>query len=174
MPQLTPEQLAYVVTHGELLAMLSLQRLEAMLDAGADAPAPSAEELASAEAATMAELARQHQQWLAQASGAAPAAEPDFLVPAVPLSTAGVDIGQQIDEALALAYAEIAARAQALQGVDTASLAPALAALPEALPPLTGALDAAGMSAWLDLHDGGDPALDRLIVEARELAGLAG
>jgi hypothetical protein len=30
---LTTEQLAYVVTHGELLALLSLQRLEAMLDA---------------------------------------------------------------------------------------------------------------------------------------------
>lgn len=174
MPPLTPEQLAYIVTHGELLAMLSLQRLEAMLDAGADAPAPSAEELASAEAATMAELARQQQQWLAQASGTAPAAEPDFLLPAVPMSTAGVDIGEQIEAAVVLAYAEIRNRAQALQGVATASLAPALAALPGSLPPLTAALDAAGLSAWLDLHDAGDPALDRLIAEARELADLAG
>ena len=174
MPALSPEQLAYVVTHGELLAMLSLQRLEAMLDAGAEAaPALSAEELASAEAATMAELARQQQQWLAQAGGA-PAAEADFSLPAASLSTAGVDLGAEIDAALALAYAEIPARAQALQRVDTASLSPALAELPEALSPLTQALDAAGMSAWLDLHDAGDPALDRLMAEASELAGSAG
>ncbi|MFG6488659.1 hypothetical protein ACG04R_18385 [Roseateles sp. BYS78W] len=174
MPPLTAEQLAYVVTHGELLAMLSLQRLEAMLDAGAEAPAPSAEELAAAEAATMAELARQQQQWLAQAGGTAPAAEPDFLLQAAPLSTAGIDIGEQIDSALAVAYAEIPVRAQALQGVDTTSLAPALTALPEALPPLTGALDTAGMSAWLDAHDAGDPALERLMAAAGELAGSAG
>jgi len=172
MPPLTPEQLAYVVTHGELLAMLSLQRLEAMLDAGAEAPAPSAVDLAAAEAATMAELARQQQQWLAQASGGAPAAEAEFLLQAAPLSTAGVDIGEQINAALALAYSEIPARARALHHVDTTSLVPALTALPGALPPLTGALDAAGVSAWLDAHDAGDAALDRLIAEADELAGL--
>lgn len=172
MPPVTSEQLAYVVTHGELLSLLSLQRLEAMLGAGADTPALSADELAAAEAATLAELARQQQQWMS--GEAAPQGEASFAAPADALSTAGVDLGPEIDAALARAYADIPARAQALQGVDTAGLAPALAALPDALPPLTGALDAAGMSAWLDLHDAGDLALERLMAEAGELAGSAG
>lgn len=175
MSPLNAEQLAYLVTHSELLVMLSLQRLEMLLDASAvDAPEPSAEELAAAETAALAELARQQQQWLAQADGATPVGEANFTLPAATLPTGSVDLGPEIDAALARAYAEIPARAQALQGTDAASLMPAMAALPEALPPLTQALDAAGVSAWLDLHDAGDPALGQLMAEACALGGSAG
>jgi hypothetical protein len=171
---LTTEQLAYVVTHGELLALLSLQRLEAMLDACPAAPPPTADELAAAEAAVLAELQRQERLWLDQSTNAAPndADESIVIIPATPPSTSfAVDIGPEIEDALARAYADIPARTQALQGVDTAGLASALAALPEALPPLTRALDAAGVSAWLDLHDAGDVALSELMDHASALAG---
>lgn len=173
MSPLNAEQLAYVVTHAELLVMLSLQRLEAMLDASDDAPAPSGQELADAEAATMAELARQQQAWLGQSGDEAPANEAVFAWPQAPMASGAVDLGPEIEAALARAYADIPARAQALQGADTASLMPALAALPEALPPLTRALDVAGVSAWLDLHDAGDPALGQLMADACALGGSA-
>jgi hypothetical protein len=172
---LTTEQLAYVVTHGELLALLSLQRLEAMLDASPAAPPPTAEELAAAEAAVQADLQRLQQQWLEQSQNGAPADADESLViipaPDTAASSVDVDISHEIDAALARAYADIPARAQALQGVDTANLMQSLSLLPEALPPLTQALDAAGVSAWLDLHDAGDVALSELMDHASALAG---
>lgn len=177
MSPLSTGQLAYVVTHSELLVMLSLQRLDMLLDASAvDAPEPSADELAAAEAALLADMARQQQQWLAQADGAeaTPPGDAIFAVPAAALPTGSFDLGPEIEAALARAYADIPARTQALQGVDAASLQPALDALPEALPPLTGALDAAGVSAWLDLHDAGDPTLGQLMADACALGGSAG
>jgi len=179
MPLLNAQQLAYVVTHGELLALLSLQRLEAMLDASPTAPPPTADELAAAEAAVLAELQRHQSLWLDQSTnGASTDADKSIVLDAAaPLSASDVvmvDIGPEIEDALAKAYADIPARTQALQGVDTASLAPALAALPDALPPLTQAMDAAGVSAWLDLHDAGDPALGELMEQASALGGSAG
>lgn len=173
MPFLDAEQFAYVVTHAELLALLSLQRLEAQLDANANAngTAPSADELAATEAAAMAELARQQQQWLEPTDGKG---TPTFAVPADHFTAAAIDLGTEIDAALARAYAAIPARAQALRGVDTSGLEPALAALPEALSTLTRPLPPTGVSAWLDLYDSGDPALERLLVDATKLAGLAG
>ncbi|KAK6024041.1 triacylglycerol lipase, partial [Ostertagia ostertagi] len=123
MSSLAPEQLAYIVTHGELLVMLSLRRLEMMLDASAeDAPAPSAEELAAAEAVTLAELARQQQQWLTQSVDVAPVADAHVTLAAAALPDGHVDLGPEIEDALAHAYASIPARTQALQGADTASL----------------------------------------------------
>jgi hypothetical protein len=181
MPSPSAEQLAYVVTHGELLSLLSLQRLEAMLDASPAPPPPTADELAAAEAAVRAELQRQERLWLEQPADGAPAhADASIMVmPAAQPSAdnAAVDIGPQIEAALAEAYADIPGRAQALQGVDTASLAPALAALAAqapALPALTGPLDGPGVSAWLDRHDAGDPALDALMAQALALTGAQG
>ena len=174
MPSLTPEQRAYVVTHGELLVMLALQRLEALLDASAAAPAPSADELAAAEAATLAELARQQQQWLAPSADASPVGEAGFTMPAVALPTGSVDLGPEIEAALAHAYASVPARALALQGVDAAGLVPALADLPATLPALSRPMDAAGLTGWLDLHDAGDPALEQLVAQACALGGSAG
>lgn len=174
MPTPTPEQLAHVVTHAELLLMLSLRRLEVALDADPDdLPPPSAEALAAAETAALAELARQQQQWLAEAGGALPqggAADPVLAAPAE-LPLADVDLGAEIDEALSRAYADLPERVQTLQGVDASALAPALAALPLDLPPLTRPLDAGGLTAWLDLHDAGDEAVARLVSEAIALAG---
>ena len=169
-------QLAYLVTHAELLPLLSLQRLEAMLDASPPPPPPTADDLAAAEAAVQAELQRLQRLWLDQPTSAAPecAGEPTVLNPAARLSagdTAFVaDLGPEIADALARAYADIPARTQALQGVVTASLVPALAALPGTLPARTGPLDAAGVAAWLDLHDAGDPALEQLMAGACTLA----
>jgi hypothetical protein len=180
MPSPSAEQLAYVVTHGELLSLLSLQRLEAMLDASPAPPPPTADELAAAEAAVRAELQRQERLWLEQPADGAPAdADASIVMPAALPSAdnAAVDIGPQIEAALAEAYADIPGRAQALQGVDTASLVPALAALAAqapALPALTGPLDVPGVSAWLDLHDAGDPALDALMAQALALTGAQG
>ena len=175
MSSLTAEQLAYVVTHGELLALLSLQRLEAMLDASPAAPPPTAEELAAAEAAVQADMQRLQQQWLDQSANGAPADadESRVIIPASANSASSViiDISHEIDAALARAYADIPARALALQGVDTSSLAPALAALTDGLPPLTQALSATGVTAWLDLHDAGDPALSELMDQASALGG---
>ena len=170
---LNADQLAYVVTHAELLVMLSLRRMEAALDAGPDVAPPSDQELADAEAATLAELARQQQHWLAQPGGELLPVAATQVIPAPvdALPASAIDLGPEIDEALARAYADVPARAQALQGVDAARLAPALAALPEALPPLTQPLDAAGMAAWLDLHDAGDETLDQVLAEANAAAG---
>ncbi|PTT78575.1 hypothetical protein DBR42_23290 [Pelomonas sp. HMWF004] len=178
MPPLTAEQLAYVVTHSELLALLSLQRLEAMLDASPAPPPPTAEELAGAEAAVQADLQRLQQQWLDQSTTGTPADANESLV-IIPASAAltssvAVDISHEIDAALARAYADIPARVQSLQGVDPSSLMPALAALTEALPPLTQALNATDITAWLDLHDAGDPALSELMEHASALGGSAG
>jgi hypothetical protein len=182
MPSPSAEQLAYVVTHGELLSLLSLQRLEAMLDASPAPPPPTADELAAAEAAVRAELQRQERLWLEQPADGAPA-DADASIVVMPAAqpsahnAAAVDIGPQIEAALAEAYADIPGRAQALQGVDTASLVPALAALAAqapALPALTGPLDVPGVSAWLDLHDAGDPALDALMAQALALTVAQG
>lgn len=166
------EQLAYLVTHGELLTMLSLQRLEAMLDASPPTPPPTADELAAAEAGVQAELQRLEKLWREQSTSGAPvdADASNVLIPAAPPSAGNADIGPEIADALARAYADIPARAQALQGVATASLVQALELLPSTLPALTGPLDADGMAAWLDLHDAGDPALDQLMADAGALA----
>ncbi|MBI3347097.1 MAG: hypothetical protein HY020_07790 [Burkholderiales bacterium] len=177
MSSLTTEQLAYLVTHGELLALLSLQRLEAMLDASHAPPPPTAEELAAAEATVQAEMQRLQQQWLEQSTDGTPTDvnESVVIVPATATtSSVGVDIGAEIEEALARAYADIPARALALQDADAAGLAPALAALPGTLPALTQPLDAGGVSAWLDLHDAGDVALDELMARACALGSSAG
>lgn len=177
MSPLTAEQLAYVVTHGELLALLSLQRLEAMLDASPPSAPPTAEELAAAEAAVEADMLRLQQQWLEQSTNATPADADESLVimPASAALASGVvvDISHEIDAALARAYADLPARAQSLQGVDPTSLMPALAALTEALPPLTQALNATDVAAWLDLLDAGDPALTELMDHASALGGSA-
>jgi hypothetical protein len=176
MSPLSAEQLAYVVTHGELLSLLSLQRLEAMLD-DSPAPPPTAEELAAAESAVQADLQRLQQQWLEQSTNGTPADADESLaitpVSAALASRVVVDISPEIDAALARAYADIPARAQSLQGADTSSLMPALAALTEALPPLTQALEATGVTAWLDLLDAGDPALSELMDHANTLSGSA-
>jgi hypothetical protein len=95
MPSPSAEQLAYVVTHGELLSLLSLQRLEAMLDASPAPPPPTADELAAAEAAVRAELQRQERLWLEQPADGAPAdADASIVMPAALPSAdnAAVDI----------------------------------------------------------------------------------
>jgi hypothetical protein len=180
MAMLTPEQLAYVVTHGELLLLLSLQRLEAILDASPAHAPPTADVIATAEAVAQGELQRLERLWFEQSTNGAPidADESIVVIPAATPSTADaalvVDIVPEIEAALVKAYADIADRAQALQSVDTTSLAPALAALAPALPALTRPLDASGVSVWLDLHDAGDPTLDALMTQARALIGKQG
>ena len=165
-PVTAAQELAFLVTHAELLVMLSLQRLEASLDTGATEPAPSAQQLADAEAATLAELARQQQRWLEQPD--AEPMEPAAALPmlAAPVATAAVDFLPEVEAALARAYAAVPARTQVLQEADGVRFMPALAALPAALPPLTQPMDAAGLSGWLDLHDAGDPALDSIVADA--------
>jgi len=78
-----------------------------------------------------------------------------------------------IDRYLQMAYGyeeQIAGRVdRAFARADLARLETMLGALPDALPPLTGALDGAGMQLWLDRYLADEADIGDLVTEVRRL-----